>query len=110
MVSSSKTAQSSSSSTSDERIIADGEGNAINSGGGDVMFVPDEAFDLANFALLENSELSGRALSEVADANSRALKAFTTAQRSESSQLAEQLVKIGLPVAALYFLSKGFFK
>jgi hypothetical protein len=126
MVSSSSTQQATTSNTSDERQIADGEGVAINSGGGDVRFVPDEAFDLAQFALAENSYVATDALDKVADsqanalekvadgqlfaldevarANREALDTAIQAQKSESGQISEQVVKLGIPALALAFI------
>ena len=115
MVSSSSTKRATTSNTSDERQIADGEGVAINSGGGDVRFVPDEAFDLAQFALAENSYVVTDALEKVADgqlfaldevarANREALDTAVQAQKSETGQISEQVVKLGIPALALAFI------
>ena len=132
MLTSSKTTQRSETFNSDERIITDANGVSINSGGGEVFFVPDEAFSLAKFALSENGEFAQSALKQVAaanddalstatkankdalytstQANRDALRAVTTSQRTEASQLGEQAIKIVLPIAAIYFISKGYFK
>ena len=101
MVSSSKTAQRSTTNNSDERIIADGESTAINSGGGAVQIVADEAFDIAQFALMENSDLARSSMENQLAAMSKGL----SAAKSESTQLGEQIVKIGIPAAAVIFIA-----
>lgn len=117
MVSSSKSAQSTNSTTEDNRIIADAGGIAVNSRGGavQVQFVADEAFELAEMSVGEVSETSRKAMDIVAqssrDTLNKTLNSFTdtiqrtqTAARSETSQLAEQVLKIGVPAAVVIFL------
>lgn len=95
MVSSSKTSQSTATENSDERIIADGSGIGVNSGGGEVkiQFVADEAFQLAEIALESTTKTFAKALQDT-----------QAAARSESAQLGEQIIKIGIPALALVFL------
>lgn len=94
MASVSKSKQESATITEDNRIIADGGGIGINADGDvSLHMVPDEAFELAEFALGETT----RAFSD-------ALVRTQAAARTESAQLAEQIIKIGIPAAALVFL------
>lgn len=115
MFSSSKTDQTSETFNSDERIIADNGAQAINSGGGDIRIVADEAFELAEFALGSNEylateamsftrDLAGTAINEAARANREALDSALYAVKSESAQMGEQLIKIGIPALALIYL------
>lgn len=76
-----------------------------------VVEVPDEAFDLGKLAISENAELSQFAVSTVAEVlggavrdTQGALYRTQQASRTESTQLAEQLIKIGIPAAALVYI------
>lgn len=102
MVSSSNSAQSSNTTTEDSRIIADGEGVAVNSDGGNVnlQFVPDEAFELAEMSL----ETTADAFTKTTDVFSDALAKTQEAAKTEAAQISEQLIKIGIPALALVFL------
>lgn len=102
MVSRSSSRQASSTSNRDNRIIAEGEGIGVNSEGGDVLItqIPDEAFELAEAALINGQMTTEQVVSEFADITARA----QDQSRSESTQLAEQVIRIGIPVAGLVFL------
>lgn len=115
MVSSSRSNQASTSNVTDSRIIGDNGAVAINSGGGEVYYVADEAFELAEYAmeaiadtssraLDHNSELSRYSISTVADTVARSAERSMAMARTESAQIGEQIVKIGIPAAALIFL------
>lgn len=97
----SKSASNTTTTTEDNRIIADGEGIAVNSDGGAVQvhMVPDEAFDLA--------ELS---VSTTAATFSDALERTQINAQSESKQLAEQVIKIGIPALAVAFIAGKIFE
>jgi hypothetical protein len=102
MVSSSRSAQSSSSTTKDNRIVASERAVAVNSEGGavSVQVVADEAFELA--------EMSVDRLADSFDSTtkifSQSLRDTQSAARTESAQLSEQIIKIGIPALALVFL------
>lgn len=116
-MSSSKSKQSSSETITDSRIAATDNALAVNSGGGRVtiMDVPDEAFELAEMAVSTVGQTSSDAF-DFARANAR--DAMETVQRmaemsmsyarSESGQIAEQIIKIGIPAAVLVMIvTKG---
>ena len=107
MVSSSKSSASTSSSTSDNRVATDGESIGI-SGGGDVSvhMVSDEAFELGELAISQVSDTLGKALKDTQKA------LFTTQEnaRTESAQLAEQIIKIGIPAAALVYIAGKYIR
>ena len=122
MVSSSKTRSDTSSSTKDNRIALTGEAVGINANeaAGDVSvhIVPDEAFELVSensagvFGLIGDlsQDLVGVVKANnqnTATAMQRSLEATTRANRSEFSQLAEQMVMIGIPVVALAWILGG---
>lgn len=102
MVSSSKSNQASSSTTKDNRIVASDKAVAVNSEGGNVQVhvVADEAFELA--------EMSVDRLADSFDSTtkifSQSLRDTQAASRTESAQLSEQIIKIGIPALALVFL------
>lgn len=115
MVSSSRSNQASTSNVTDSRIIGDNGAVAINSGGGAVNYVADEAFELAEYALEtvkdtssqaidHNSEFARYAVSTVAETVARSAERSMQMARTESAQIGEQIVKIGIPAAALIFL------
>lgn len=102
MVSSSKSNQASSSTTKDNRIVASERAVAVNSEGGNVAVhvVADEAFELA--------EMTVDRLADSFDSTtkifSQSLRDTQSASRTESAQLSEQIIKIGIPALALVFL------
>lgn len=98
---SSKSSSDTTTNTEDNRIIADGEGIAVNSDGGAVSLhmVPDEAFDLAELAV-------GTTAATFSDA----LERTQEHAQSESKQLAEQVIKIGIPALAVAFIAGKIFK
>lgn len=117
MVSSSKSAQSTTTQTTDNRMISDNGATSINSAGGGVAinYVPDEAFDLAKSAIANMAGASDKAVSETTSfANSALSSAVNAIQqsaqdslamaRTESTQLGDKIVKIGIPAAVIIFL------
>ena len=104
---SSNSSSSNTTTTEDNRIIAEDEAIAINSRGDvQVHMVPDEAFDLASDALftVENSTR------QVVDAFGDALESTQAAARSESADLADKIIKIGIPALAVAYLAGRIFK
>lgn len=104
--STSRTTENVSNYASDERIIADGEGVAVNSGGGRVTIdmVPDEAWELAELAIGN----SNQALAEVAQSFQTALTSTQTANRSEGGQLINTALTWGLPILAIAYVFGAF--
>ncbi|WGT50152.1 hypothetical protein [Thioclava nitratireducens] len=117
MVSSSKSAQSTTTQTTDNRMISDNGATSINSGGGGVAinYVPDEAFQLAQTALANMAGASDTAVNATTDFANNALSSAVHAiqqsaqdslamARTESAQLGDKIVKIGIPAAVIVFL------
>lgn len=92
-MSSSKSDQVSNTETADERIVASDQAVAVNAEG-DVTInqVPDEAL-----------ELGGEVVRVLADVVAQE----TDQDRSEAAQLAEGLIKIGIPAALIAFVLMG---
>lgn len=118
LISSSKSAQSSSTTNNDNRMIADNGATSVNSGGGNVSihYVPDEAFDLANSALAgmagvshdaigANTDFAFKALDQVSSAIQASAENSLAMAKSESAQLGDKIVKIGIPAAVVLFLA-----
>jgi len=105
---------SSSSSTTknynrDARVAGDNGALGV-SAEGDVHIVPDEAFALGSEAIREVAELAGavtasgsRATETAQGALEVALKGAQAAKRSEASSLSEDIIKIGIPAAAVAY-------
>lgn len=102
MSSSSKSSNSTKNSTTDRRQAVSDEAIAIQNSGGDVTVnqVADEAWDLGELAIREVSDVFGQALKDT----QTALYRTQDAARTESAQLAEQVIKIGIPAAALAYV------
>ncbi len=92
----------STTNNADERQIAEAGGKAINTGGGhlSIIEVPDEAFELAETALITQQQVTANTNQTLSDA----LRATQSAARSESTQLGDKLIKIGIPAVALIFI------
>lgn len=114
---------SSSSATTDvvedRRAGAEGEGVAISSSGGNVTVhqVPDEAFEMGLEALREMRDLasssitnSGMSLDIVADTLGQALATTQENAKTEEGQLSAQIIKIGIPAAALAYVAARIWK
>jgi hypothetical protein len=102
MVSSSKSKQESISTNKDNKIAASESAIAVNSEGGrvSVHVVADEAFELAEMAVDRVSD----AFDSTSKIFSQSLRDTQSAARTESAQLSEQIIKIGIPALALVFL------
>lgn len=87
--------------TEDSRVAVSEAAIGI-SADGDVQVhqVPDEAFELGGMAIEAVSETLGRSLRDTQDALFRT----QDAARTESAQLAEQVIKIGIPAAAVAYI------
>ena len=108
---------SSSSSSSTKNFNRDGrvagDNGAIGvSADGDVgvHIVPDEAFALGSEAIREIAELAGsvtasgeRATETAQGALQLALQGAQSANRSEAANLSENIIKIGIPAAAIAY-------
>lgn len=110
--SSSSSTSSTTNLTRDGRVAGDNGaiGLSVSEGDVGVHIVPDEAFQLGGEAIREIANLArvvtesgGRATETSQQALSLALDGARVANRSEESQLSEQIVKIGIPAAALAF-------
>lgn len=105
MSSSSRSTANQSSETVDNRIQADGNSKVVASGGGDIHIVADEAFELGMVAIETTAMLADGVTKSLSDA----LNKTQLNSRSESAQLGDQIVKLGIPALALaYVISKGF--
>ena len=102
MVSKSRSSNSTVNETEDSRVAVDGESIGISADGDvSVMVVADEAFELGMFAI----ETVADTLGETVKDTQLALRRTQDAARTESAQLAEQIIKIGIPAAALVFIA-----
>lgn len=110
--SSSSSASSTTNETRDGRVAGDNGAIGLSVGEGDVTvhLTPDEAFQLGGEAIREIADLArsatesgGRATETSQAALTAALQGVTSANRSEETQLSEQIIKIGIPAAALAF-------
>ena len=105
MSSSSRSTAQQSSTAVDNRVQADGNAKVVSSGGGNLNIVADEAFELGIIAVETTAAMAdgmGRTLS-------RALETTQENSRTESAQMGEQIIKLGIPALALaYVLTKGF--
>lgn len=90
-MSSSRSDQKTETTTNDERIVASDNAVAINAQGA-VTFnqVPDEVFELGG---------------EVVAALERVTMLETKQDRSEGAQLGDAVIKVGIPAAALAFVT-----
>lgn len=109
--SSSSASSATKNETTDGRVAGDNGAIGV-SAQGDVSLhmVPDEAFAMSTEALREIGELArsvvdtgGRATETAQGALSLALQNTQAANRTETSQLSEQLFKVGIPAAALAY-------
>jgi hypothetical protein len=112
-MSSSKSRTATSQTTNDNRVAADNGAMGV-SGGGDVNVhvVADEAFDMGIEALAEMRDLavnamisSDSAAAMVGDTLSTAMAAQLEALKTEEGQLSSQIIKIGIPAAAIAFVA-----
>lgn len=110
-MSSSKSSTATSQSTSDNRVAGDNGAIGV-SGGGDVSvhMVADEAFEMGIEALQEMRDLAANAIYSsdnaakmVGDTLSGAMSAQLEALKTEEGQLSSQIIKIGIPAAAIAF-------
>jgi phosphotransferase system IIA component len=107
MSSSSKSAQSSSQSTTDARVAGDNGAIGVSAQGDvQVHLVADEAFELGALAIKEVSSTLGAAL----EGTQKALFKTQDAARTESAQLSEMIIKLGIPAAALVFVASRYLK
>ena len=99
------------SKSRDARVATDNGGIGVSTSGEVALnIVPDEAFQLGKEALAEISDLArsvtdtgGRATETAQSALAMALERSQQMERSEETQLSEQIIKIGIPAAALAF-------
>lgn len=102
MGSSSSSSNQTQNVSEDSRVAVDGESLGISADGDvQVHVVADEAFELGRLAIDEVSETLGGALQDT----QKALFRTQDAARTESAQLAEQIIKIGIPAAALVYIA-----
>lgn len=110
--SSSSSASTTTNETRDGRVAGDNGAIGLSVGEGDVgvHIVPDEAFQLGGEAIQEIASLArlvtetgGRATETAQGALALALDETQQRDRSEETQLSEQIIKIGIPAAALAF-------
>lgn len=86
----------------DNRALAAEGGTAISASGGstvEVQYIPSEAFNLAGQAV--------ETLAGVQEQTFKALSDTQSAARSETAQLAEKALMIGIPAIVLLFLWRG---
>jgi hypothetical protein len=102
MASRSKSTNSTENKTEDSRVSADG-GSVGVSADGDVTIhqVADEAFELGEFAIETVGDVLGQGLRDTQDALART----QDAARTESAQLSEMIIKLGIPAAALVYIA-----
>lgn len=111
MGSSSSSSSATTNNTRDARVAGDNGAVGISSEGDvQVHMVADEAFELGGAALAELSDLarsvvdvSGKSTETSSDALRLALQNTQAAGRTETTQIADQLIRIGIPAAALAF-------
>lgn len=102
MSSRSKSSNATTNTTEDSRVAVDGESLGISADGDvSVHMVADEAFELGKLAIEEVSDTLGQSLQDT----QKALFKTQDAARTESAQLAEQIIKIGIPAAALVYIA-----
>lgn len=117
MGSKSSSSNQTASTTNDNRVIAEGGGMGV-SGGGDVSVhvVADEAFELGELAIASGDastlaalEFGRDALDKLTGNFDKALSgtqaAYARADESEETLLSSQIIKIGIPAAALAFIA-----
>lgn len=111
MGSSSSSSSATTNNTRDGKVNAEGESLGISSEGDvQVHMVSDEAFQLGREAIAEVTDLarnvtntSGAATETAQGALAMALQNTQDKNRTEATQLSEQVIKIGIPAAALAF-------
>lgn len=112
-MSSSRSSTATSQETNDNRVAVESNGFGV-SGGGDVTvhMVADEAFELGYAALEEMRDLatssiasSDNAAELVGNSLTDAMAKQLEALRTEESQLSSQMLKIGVPAAALAYIA-----
>ena len=118
-MSSSSSASNTSQSTRDGRVAGDNGAIGVSNENGDVMIqlVPDEAFALGLETIRAMQELatntltqSGQSVDTVADTVANALTETQQAQRSETTQILSDVVRVGVPVAALAYVAARVLK
>lgn len=100
MSSKSRSSNTTRNSTTDRRQAVSDEAIAIQGRDVTVHQVADEAFELGELAITEVADTLGRSLRDT----QQALYRTQDAARTESAQLAEQLIKFGIPAAALAYV------
>ncbi|PJE25765.1 hypothetical protein SAMN06297129_2448 [Pseudooceanicola antarcticus] len=111
MGSSSSSSSATTNNTRDGRVAGDNGALGVSAEGDvSVHMVADEAFELGKEALAEFADLArgvvdmgGQTTQTASDALSLALHQTQQAGRTEGAQLSDQLIKIGIPAAALAF-------
>ena len=112
MGSSSSSSSATTNQTRDGRVAGDNGAIGISADGGDVTLhmVSDEAWQLGREALEELGDLArlvtttgGRATETAQGALALALETTQEKNRTEATQLSEQVIKIGIPAAAIAF-------
>lgn len=102
MSSRSKSSNATTNTSEDSRVAVDGESIGVSADGDvQIHMVADEAFELGMVAIEQVSETLGQSLQDT----QKALAKTQDAARTESAQLAEQIIKIGIPAAALVFIA-----
>lgn len=113
MGSSSSSSSATTNNTRDGRVAGDNGAVGVSAEGDvNLHMVADEAFELGSEALAEFAELArsvvdvgGKTTETASDALSLALHQTQEASRTEGAQLSDQLIKIGIPAAALAFVA-----
>lgn len=102
MGSSSSSSNQTQNVSEDSRVAVDGGSIGVSADGDvKVHMVADEAFELGRIAIEEVSGTLGQSLKDT----QKALFKTQDAARTESAQLAEQIIKIGIPAAALVYIA-----
>lgn len=116
-MSSSKSSSATKTLTEDRKVAGDNGAIGITTGNGDgdvgVYITADEAFELGEIAIVEALNLARQGVDIGNKSNatlSTALVATQQAAKSEAGQIGEQLIKIGVPAAALAFVAYGILK
>lgn len=117
-MSSSNSASNTSQKTEDNRAAADNGAIGISADGPvSVHMVADEAFTLGSEVVeairdlaINNLDFSSRNVETVADTVSRALVETQTANQSETTKLAENLINVGIPALAVAYVVARIWK
>ena len=117
-MSSSNSSSATSTSTIDGKVAADNGALGISAQGDvTVHMVPDEAFQMGVEAIKSMNDLArstvvntGQTVDVVAQTLGTALMRTQNANKSEAGQLSQQIVKIGIPAAALAYIASQVMK